>query len=128
MKQCPEPSDPAGGNCGETSSSILRIVSALVLLFAAATCCAARDIEFNRDVRPILSDKCYLCHGADAKAKNIPLRMDSEPAAKGALPKGEHAVVEGHPERSEMIRRITAQKAALRMPPAYSGLKLTETE
>ena len=83
---------------------------------------AGSPIEFNRDVRPILSDKCYQCHGPDAVAKKIPLRLDSEAAAK------QKAVVPGKPDESELIRRIEAPTAASRMPPAYSGVKLTERE
>ena len=85
-------------------------------------------LEFNRDVRPILSDKCYTCHGPDAKAKNVPFRLDSEAAAKAELPGGKHAIVSGDPASSELIRRITAEKPALHMPPAYSGLRLTDAE
>ncbi len=85
-------------------------------------------IEFNRDVRPILSDKCYTCHGPDAKSKNVPFRLDSEGAAKADLAGGKHAIVEGDPESSELIRRITAEKPALRMPPAYSGITLSDAE
>src|SRR5438874_9468982 len=84
-------------------------------------------VEFNRDVRPILSDKCFSCHGADAVAKKIPLRLDSEAAAKADLG-GRRAVVEGDPASSQMIRRITAENKAQRMPPVYSGLKLSEAE
>src|SRR2546421_7090435 len=85
------------------------------------------SVEFNRDVRPILSDKCFSCHGADAVAKKIPLRLDSEAAAKADLG-GRRAIAEGDPVASQMIQRITSQNKAVRMPPAYSGLKLTATE
>src|SRR3954447_23163596 len=85
------------------------------------------QISFNRDVRPILSDKCFGCHGPDATAKKIPLRLDSEAAAKADLG-GRHAVVPGDTENSELVRRITAATPARRMPPAYSGLKLSDTE
>src|SRR6476646_9394051 len=81
-------------------------------------------VEFNRDVRPILADKCYSCHAADAAAKKIPLRLDSEAAAKADLG-GRRAIVEGDPAASLMIRRITSENKAQRMPPVYSGLKLT---
>src|SRR5437660_2564012 len=84
-------------------------------------------IEFNRDVRPILADKCYSCHAADAAAKKIPLRLDSEAAAKADLG-GRRAIVEGDPAASQLIRRITAENKAQRMPPVYSGLKLTGAE
>src|SRR6185437_13500743 len=63
-----------------------------------------------------------------AKNKHIPFRLDHEEDAKAKLPDGKHAIVESHPEQSEMIRRITAEKAAMRMPPAYTGTKLTPKE
>src|SRR5882672_2379611 len=84
-------------------------------------------IEFNRDIRPILADKCYSCHAADAAAKKIPLRLDTEAAAKADLG-GRRAIVEGDPAASQMIGRITSENKALRMPPVYSGLKLTAAE
>jgi hypothetical protein len=100
----------------------------LTLCYPALTAYGAgRSIEFNRDVRPILSDKCYNCHGADAVSKKIPLRLDSEAAAKADLG-GRHAIVDGDPAASEMIRRITSENKATRMPPTYSGLKLSDGE
>jgi len=105
-----------------------RALFTLLFFPAALLCASSSEVEFNRDVRPILSDKCYLCHGPDAKAKHIPLRLDHEDTAKAALPDGKRAVVEGHPEQSEMIHRITAQNLGVRMPPSYSGLKLTGKE
>ncbi len=101
----------------------MRFFALLTLL-----CALARGaVEFNRDVRPILADKCYTCHGADSAAKKIPLRLDSEAAAKANLG-GRQAIVEGDPTASQMIRRITAENKALRMPPVYSGLKLSDGE
>lgn len=89
---------------------------------------ALPGVQFNKDVRPILSDKCYICHGPDAKAKHIPFRLDHEEDAKAKLPDGKHAIVENHPEQSELIRRITAEKPAQRMPPAYTGVTLSPKE
>ena len=88
----------------------------------------AQTIEFNRDVRPILSDKCFLCHGPDAKAKNIPLRLDQEAAAKADLGNGRRAIVPGDPANSALIQRTTAEKAGLRMPPVHTALKLADNE
>src|SRR5436190_14381861 len=101
----------------------------LILLVAAGACYAAgpKAVDFNRDVRPILSDKCFTCHGPDAVAKKIPFRLDSEAAAKADLG-GRHAIVEGDPAASGVIVRITAEKPALRMPPVSSGLKLNGAE
>ena len=82
-------------------------------------CGADRIVKFNRDVRPILSDKCFGCHGPDAVAKKIPLRLDSEGAAASVVAGGAQA---------KLIQRITADDKARRMPPVYSGLKLTAAE
>src|SRR6476646_495694 len=103
------------------------MLRAIVFIFIAfqvsAVAAGPQAVDFNRDVRPILSDKCFTCHGPDAVAKKIPFRLDSEAAAKADLG-GRHAIVEGDPAASGMIVRITAEKPALRMPPVSSGLKL----
>ena len=78
-------------------------------------------IDFNRDIRPILSDKCFICHGPDAPAKKIELRLDSEAAALAAI-------VPGQPEQSKLIKRITHADEAMKMPPASSGRTLSKTE
>jgi len=105
----------------------MRLVT-LLGIFSIVLAAAERPLEFNRDVRPILADKCFLCHGPDAKNKNIPLRLDSEAAAKADLGKDVHAIVDGQPAASELIRRITSDNKGMKMPPVYSGLKLTEKE
>ncbi|MFN7925262.1 MAG: DUF1553 domain-containing protein [Bryobacteraceae bacterium] len=96
----------------------MRLPAVLVL----AVSCAYSAVEFNRDVRPILSDKCFTCHGADAKTKGIPLRLDIEAEAKT------RAIKEGDPDGSPLIQRVTAEKAAMRMPPAHTGNKLSASE
>ncbi len=88
----------------------------------------AAGVEFNRDVRPIFSDKCYVCHGPDAAAKHVPFRLDSETAAKADLGGGKHAIVEGDADASELVKRITAVKPGMRMPPVASGLTLSAGE
>jgi hypothetical protein len=99
----------------------------IAAMSGALVSAAGEPVQFNRDVRPILSDKCFTCHGPDAAAKKIPLRLDSEAAAKADLG-GRRAIVEGDPAASGVIKRITADRPALRMPPAHSGLKLSESE
>ena len=86
------------------------------LLFAGLVAAAADDPSFNKDVRPILADKCFACHGPDAAAKKVPLRLDSEAAARRAIADG------------RVLKRITAKRPALKMPPVSSGLKLTDEE
>jgi hypothetical protein len=89
---------------------------------------AQRRLDFNRDIRPILSDKCFACHGPDATAKRIKLRLDSEAAAKADLGQGRRAIVPGDIAKSEIVRRITATDEAERMPPSYAPHKLTAQE
>ncbi len=101
--------------------------SVLVLLQVMSLAQAA-NVEFNRDILPILSDKCFTCHGPDAAAKKIPFRLDSEAAAKGVLGDGKRAIREGDPQASELIRRITTESKAQRMPPAYTGSALSSAE
>ena len=109
---------------------MIRGVSTICVLygFLAAFLTAAPSPSFNRDIRPILSDKCYVCHGPDAAAKKVPMRLDSEAAAKADLGGGRRSVVEGDPAASQMIVRITAGNPGMRMPPAWSNLKLSPVE
>ncbi len=87
-----------------------------------------QTVDFNRDVRPIFSDKCFTCHGPDSANRKTPLRFDAEAAAKQDLG-GRFAIVNGQPAKSELIRRVTATNTALRMPPGYAGAAaLTERE
>jgi Protein of unknown function (DUF1553)/Protein of unknown function (DUF1549)/Concanavalin A-like lectin/glucanases superfamily/Planctomycete cytochrome C len=87
-----------------------------------------RVIEFNQDIRPILSDKCFTCHGPDKARRMMNLRFDVEAGAKQDLGGGQFAIVPGDPAKSLMIQRITATDPARRMPPVSSGRTLTEHE
>jgi hypothetical protein len=106
----------------------MKCLTVLSFFVALDITVSAASVEFNRDVRPIFSDKCYSCHGTDAKAKHIPFRLDREEDAKATLPDGKRPVVEGHPEQSEVILRIAAEKSAMRMPPVSTGMKLSDKE
>jgi hypothetical protein len=90
---------------------------------------ASSAVEFNRDVRPILSDKCYACHGPDEANRTSKLRFDTEAGAMLDLGAGRRAIVPGDAAKSELIQRITSEDAVRRMPPAYMGReKLTGRE
>ena len=97
----------------------ITTIPVALLVLAAPLIGATRTIKFNRDVRPLLSDKCYGCHGPDAAAKKVPLRLDSEVAARPVVAGGVQA---------KLIQRITSDNKAFRMPPVYSGLSLTDVE
>ena len=92
-----------------------------VFALLAATVLSGQEIEFNRDIRPILSDQCFACHGPDAAKRKTKLRFDTEAGARIELGKGRFAIVPGDPERSELVRRVTSSDTAVRMPPAYAG-------
>jgi len=96
-------------------------------LWALTASALAAAPGFNQSVRPILSDKCFACHGPDARTRNIPLRLDVEADAK-ADRGGRRAIIPGDPDASELIRRVTAESPARRMPPAFTGHKLTAQE
>lgn len=84
-------------------------------------------IEFNRDVRPILSDNCFFCHGPDKNKREANLRLDTQ---EGLLSADGHAaaVVPGKPDESELIRRILSTNPDEQMPPAKSGKVLSERD
>src|SRR5262245_41395460 len=71
--------------------------------------------RFDRDIRPILSENCFPCHGADANKRKAKLRLD--------IPNGAHdepVIIPGHPEKSELVRRIFSNDDEVRMPPPVS--------
>ena len=87
----------------------------------------AHRVDFDRDIRPILSDKCYACHGPDEATRKTKLHFDTKEGFFQDLG-GYSAIVPGEPAESPMVRRITAEEEAFRMPPPYSDRKLTKSE
>ena len=85
-------------------------------------------VQFNRDIRPILSDACFSCHGPDHAQRKADLRFDTESGALSPLADGQHAIVAGKPEASELIRRITSHDGDLVMPPPEFERRLTDPQ
>lgn len=98
----------------------------LILVFIVACCGssanAAKRIDFTRDVRPVLSDKCFFCHGPDRNHREGGLRLDVEAAAK------KEVIVPGNPNASEFMSRVLASDLDERMPPPESEKHLTAAE
>lgn len=108
-------------HCADRCFVLLTIVG---FLFAESAAPAAeRTISFNRDVRPILSDLCFQCHGPDEQQRQGNLRLD---LAGSALKGGDSgaALVAGHPEASELMARILSTDPAVQMPPPKAGKTL----
>jgi hypothetical protein len=82
---------------------------------------AQDTIEFNRDIRPILSDKCFHCHGPDSVSRQADLRLDEEGGLLSMVEAGDASA-------SELIARITHEDPKLKMPPGDSGRKLEPRE
>lgn len=88
------------------------------------------QISYNFHIRPILSDKCFACHGPDANKREADLRLDTEAGAFAALKEspGKFALVSGKPLESEVYHRITTSDPGALMPPPESNLSLTPSE
>ena len=86
---------------------------------------AADRVDFNRDIRPILSENCLSCHGPDANKRHAGLRLDISDQSMWKGESGEIAIVPGSPDTSEMVHRILSTDAEVLMPPPMSGKKLT---
>src|SRR5438552_11551644 len=99
------------------------------LLCVALVCCTTtlaaqepRKIEFNRDIRPILSNNCFVCHGPDNNLRKAKLRLDDEKDAHAKV------IMAGQPLTSELFRRLITDDPTEKMPPAKSMKQLTKRE
>ena len=105
----------------KTSTSTL-LAGFLTFALCAASANGAEKLRYNRDVRPLLSDKCFHCHGPDKNKRDSGLRLDVREDAI-ANRDGIHAIVPGKPEESEIIVRISTTDADDHMPPAKAKLE-----
>jgi len=89
---------------------------------------AEEPLSFNRDIRPILSEHCFQCHGPDAQQQQGGLRIDKREAAVEPADSGKIAIVPNDPTTSELIARITTTDADLQMPPPSTGKPLSDAQ
>lgn len=98
-------------------------VATLAVVSAVTNCAVAEEpVDFNRDIRPILSNRCFHCHGPDEESREAELRLDDRESAVSS------AITVGDAETSELISRVTSEDPDLKMPPSEFGEPLTETE
>ncbi len=88
---------------------------------------SAEEVQFNRDVRPILADKCFNCHGPDAGSREAEIRLDDRENTLRDRD-GYHVVDLESPLKSELLSRVSAKDDEGRMPPPESGTRLTSKE
>ncbi|MFH5832975.1 DUF1553 domain-containing protein [Halalkalibaculum sp. DA384] len=116
----------------------------LLIMLMMATGCSSGDefagkgepipekIDFNFDVKPILSDRCFACHGPDEAAMKADLQLHIQEKAYAALGEEDeqvrHAVVPGKPDHSELYKRISSDDPEFRMPPPESNLTISDRE
>ena len=89
---------------------------------------AGEEVDFSRDIRPILSNNCFKCHGPDEASRQSELRLDVKDRALAALETEGHAIVPGDSAASVLYQRISADDPDERMPPADSGKQLTDEQ
>ncbi|MGI9429291.1 MAG: c-type cytochrome domain-containing protein, partial [Bythopirellula sp.] len=104
---------------------LINVVSCCI--FCACRARGEAQVEFNRDVRPILSENCFFCHGFDEGKRQADLRLDTREGA--TRDRGDYAaIVPGHADQSQLIERIFSHDPDIRMPPAESARALTDAQ
>ena len=96
------------------------VLSVPAIISAAVAATAAQKISYNRDIRPVLSDNCFFCHGPDQNKRKGKLRLDVREEAIARL-----AIVPGKPDESKLIQRIFTTDTGDLMPPPESHKTLT---
>jgi hypothetical protein len=120
---------PFRGRDARISAPIIRgIASVVAVAFLAGDAPGAEKLRFNRDIRPILTEKCFACHGPAAKRDDGEIRLDLRDELLQPDSEGRAVLVPGKPEESELVRRILAADDSLRMPPTQTKKPLTDEE
>ncbi len=111
------------------SGCLLRhaAIAASLCLVCVSSVAADNLVDFNRQIRPILSDHCFVCHGPDRSQSQTEYRLDIRESAF-AEQDGHHAIVPGDPQASNLVKRITSGDADVVMPPPDSGRPLSKDQ
>ena len=125
---------PAAHERGMTSPTRRAAAPATLGLFlflitaAGTTTSTAENVNFSREILPILSDTCFTCHGPDAGSRKGGLRLDTREGACGESDSGAPAIVPGHSADSEMIRRLLSSDLDEKMPPPKANHQLSNDQ
>ena len=114
----------------------IALLSAWVIVPAVFSACSTADtyvdlpdrVDYNFHIRPVLSNSCFVCHGPDSSTREANLRLDLRETATARREGGGRAIVPGSARRSKVTRRIEAENADERMPPAETNHRLTARE
>ncbi len=108
---------------GQTICCFVSVLSLLSQLPAGE-----KDVRFQQDILPLLTGRCFHCHGPDSETREAELRLDDPASALAELDSGVTAIVPGQPDQSGLIERIDSSDPDLRMPPESTGLALSAEE
>ena len=103
--------------------NVIRCLTLFVLTMGATPVLAQSKIEYNRDIRPILAENCFACHGPDSASRKARLRLDQRDAAVES-----EAFVPGKPDESALVERILSDEPTQVMPPPKTNKKLTAAQ
>src|SRR5689334_2252973 len=107
---------------------LTSLVYALAYVALCPGLMAKQAIDFNREIRPILSENCFACHGPDKNKRKAGLRLDRAEEATSKLESGDRAIVPGEVESSKLLKMVTSVDEDDRMPPKKSGKRLTKEQ
>src|SRR5436190_19333404 len=102
--------------------------STLAWTVVSTTAQSEQKIEFNRDIRPVLSDNCFACHGPDKNKRKSGLRLDDPEQPFQPSKSGDIAIVRGEPDKSELINRLFTEDTDELMPPPESHKTLSAAQ
>ncbi|MEK7954246.1 PSD1 and planctomycete cytochrome C domain-containing protein [Luteolibacter soli] len=107
---------------------LLPICSFSILALPTLLSAEPATVDFSKDVRPILSNRCFKCHGPDEGARKGKLRLDLKEAALGAGESGKTTIVPHKPDESELVKRLHSTDPEDIMPPASAKMEMPESE
>jgi hypothetical protein len=118
---------------GNLTSLLWSIVAGLIWMSSpchgkSLTTVAKGQIDFNKDIRPILSENCFACHGPDKNKRKAGLRLDIQEDALSKLESGDFAIVPGDVSKSKLLKLITSTDDDERMPPPKTGKRLSKEQ